>query len=850
MNKHLLDLTYQGMRKKKREYLLLFTVLTLSFTFIILVLSITNSMYKSNQEFMNNTYGVWNAAILDGKTADLRFLKQEMGIDTVGCSQRYGLVAGKKGIGTIDDSFKKLGRIQLLEGKLPQNPGEVAVEADLLNELGYDYQIGQKISLPIIFSIDEDNELLSTEQYILTGVLKRYTDIWVTGEESLNAVVITENDGKKMEKEYGILPSSQYFFETINLENAKVRVIESYLRNSLGNPLCRNIKSSSEKKQIHIFYMAMVLCTTWLAVVCVYLVQIKDNIRHITLFRCIGITKRQLVMILFYETCLLIVPAVIVGSAAGILGTGMVLLLYAKVSVENIRLSICWSYFTVAVLLWTAGIFYVRLLVFRVALRQPLTGTIQINKKWLYIKRGKMVLLIILGGFMNAVLLFSVVHGKSAWNGKINAENKKSYMIQGISYRDGGLTEEKEEILSIPGISRVKLYGRTSAALSFDGMDYSSLVTELKNCPMHTLGGYVTGVGEEHTIAFPQGIGVSITIIPDEEFVSYFEKPGKKINQKDFCSGNQVIVAFPTDSKGNVNVYKEDTVEQISFEQTGIREGDMINLDFYGFPEGVDIWDEEPEKVGHFMFQVGEIYPVVSQTVEGNGVLGSISPYEICCSESLFKKMLTKMKPGYVIKNYLTGTLFDFTNADIYTTSNAQYLSTDYVITNRCMEKGLRLENQRELVLAHINENIQILLFVGLSGICVILILGLILWDILSLAAKDKNRSCDILRVLGMSFRQIKRKLMGEAVVMGLLSVMLSWMIYGVYILVQCIERQKYLMDEYEIHKNIGIVLAEWMEYQRFFGLSEKQLAVTVMVGTISTIVLYYYPVKHRIVKM
>ena len=269
MNKHLLDLTYQGMRKKKREYLLLFTVLTLSFTFIILVLSITNSMYKSNQEFMNNTYGVWDAAILDGKTADFRFLKQEMGIDTVGCSHRYGLVAGKKGIGTIDDSFKKLGRIQLLEGKLPQNPGEVAVEADLLSELGYDFQIGQKISLPIIFTIDEDNELLSTEQYILTGVLKRYTDIWVTGEESLNAAVITENEGKKMEKEYGLLPSSQYFFDTINLGNAKVRVIESYLRNSLGNPLCRNIKSSSGKKQIHIFYMAMVLCTTWLAVVCV-----------------------------------------------------------------------------------------------------------------------------------------------------------------------------------------------------------------------------------------------------------------------------------------------------------------------------------------------------------------------------------------------------------------------------------------------------------------------------------------------------------------------------------------------------------------------------------------------------
>lgn len=64
-----------------------------------------------------------------------RFL-DKMGIGKTGIFSCYGTIGANKGIGVINDSFVKLGRIQTIEGKLPDKPGEIAVEVDLLSALG------------------------------------------------------------------------------------------------------------------------------------------------------------------------------------------------------------------------------------------------------------------------------------------------------------------------------------------------------------------------------------------------------------------------------------------------------------------------------------------------------------------------------------------------------------------------------------------------------------------------------------------------------------------------------------------------------------------------------------------
>lgn len=138
---------------------------------------------------------------------------------------------------------------------------------------------------------------------------------------------------------------------------------------------------------------------------------------------------------------------------------------------------------------------------------------------------------------------------------------------------------------------------------------------------------------------------------------------------------------------------------------------------------------------------MGEVYAVGPEWDEEKWVFACVRPYEIFCSEKLFTQMLEQMPQGYIIGNYLTGEPFGFTDADIYTTMNAEYLSTDAIIAEACSNKGIRLNNQREVVAAGVQQSLQRLVFIVVSGICVIVILFLILWDILELSARKKGEA-------------------------------------------------------------------------------------------------------------
>lgn len=74
-------------------------------------------------------------------------------LDTIGKMSVYGQVqyndeyAGN--IGIVDDSFYEISNISLKTGKLPSSPEEIAIEAYILDGLGIDYTLDQKISLSI-----------------------------------------------------------------------------------------------------------------------------------------------------------------------------------------------------------------------------------------------------------------------------------------------------------------------------------------------------------------------------------------------------------------------------------------------------------------------------------------------------------------------------------------------------------------------------------------------------------------------------------------------------------------------------------------------------------------------------
>ena len=63
MNKRLFRIAWEGLKGRKSQTAVLVVLLTLSFAFIVLTLSITDSFTATEQEAGYDAYGQWNIAV-------------------------------------------------------------------------------------------------------------------------------------------------------------------------------------------------------------------------------------------------------------------------------------------------------------------------------------------------------------------------------------------------------------------------------------------------------------------------------------------------------------------------------------------------------------------------------------------------------------------------------------------------------------------------------------------------------------------------------------------------------------------------------------------------------------------
>ena len=89
MGAKLFPLAWQVIRRRRRSSILLFLVLTLSFTFAVMMLSVMGSMDRTNEEYLRNTYGAWFGAIPDGRDEDRSFLERRDWLSQLGESVSY-----------------------------------------------------------------------------------------------------------------------------------------------------------------------------------------------------------------------------------------------------------------------------------------------------------------------------------------------------------------------------------------------------------------------------------------------------------------------------------------------------------------------------------------------------------------------------------------------------------------------------------------------------------------------------------------------------------------------------------------------------------------------------------------
>lgn len=744
MFRNILSLAFQGTVRKKRSSILIFSVLLISFSFAIVSLSLVGSISKTNAEFRLNTYGEWYCAIPSGMEEDAQWLEKQQWAKQIGKAGNYGTIntdIGQTGFGTVDNSLIKIGRIKLDEGAFPTSDDEIAMEADALGALGYDYELGQEITL--LIDVPYNDQLIPVERsFILCGIIHEYSNLWVLNRNSNNRLLIsamvTEAAAESVleaarecittpENRKLVIPVPQYFLEVDDTDretasNAINGWLSSTRTGDFGDiRVCENTAAYPDavSQDYDDFYVYIIAAVTMIAVLCVYIMQMSSEIHSFAVLRSIGITKIQMALLLLMETLILIIPAVALGIPCGAGLTWLALRLMLYSGSVAIQVAIPYDTLLTVIGLWVAAVLVSRIIMFTVTVHTPLTGRMQLqSSRSRRVKRLRSTLIVLLVGAFCTVTIYTDMES-------IRPSYYREYWSLCPAYtiwEDGTVSATKTNLIEqVPGVVRVDGFGEMEISLSFEGM-------------------------EERT--------VWIYAIDEEGWTETLDFSGIK---EDFHNGELVIMCFP-----------EYSEEEYIFPQSQITLSVCTKSSEHLAESETDV----------FVMQIPE-------KSMNRALAGLWEPYTIFCSESYLKQLLASMEAGQQWDKYIAGEEFGYDRVYVGVDLNSDYLSTDVAMADLCKENELIFDNRRQQFQSLVQDNVQTLILLYSSGICIALIVLLILTSSLSLEAEQEKRHFRILWAIGMSNKQMQRKIFGKAFLRSLVAVFIGWMLYGGYLTIK-----------------------------------------------------------------
>ena len=859
MNRDLWPLARQGIWRRRRSSLLLFLVLLLSFAFAVMMLSVMGSMNRTNIEYLKNTYGAWHGAIPDGKDSDRAFLERRDWLDRLGESVNYGQVRGTtpvSGVGSVDETFLELGRIRLDEGRLPEQPGEIAMEADLLVALGYEPAVRQTVSVPLMIPQAEDptSFLLVVRDFVLTGVLHEYAHLWIlennVQNRLLNSALILPEDGEAilaeaqaMADEYqsGLVrpPLTSYFYTPLEGMEERLRAeVDAHMAETRGAAEdrrgCVNVSAGAAyaATDYNTFYVGLILVIALLAVVAVYLLELQSDVRRVVRLRSIGASKTQIRRLLLLETVLLAVPAVALGTALGAAGTvGLLRLLVFSGSVE-IVVDIPWSAVAAALALWIFGVGLMRLLTFQLAVRTPMTGRMVLETKQR--RRVHKLQRVFAWGLSMALCLvatYSILEYQLPWVLYTYYSGQHAYSVYRTESSPlfaagevpGVMTaEETELLLEIPGVTgqmgitclSCRLRGET-----VEEQDAQVYVVDAAQWMERNGAPFFDGVDLD---AYRRGELAVLVVAVQQDGTAYFTT---EIQEKN--------------AEGET-VYSYETTEA----EVTAAAGDTLELALAA------VLREEADGGESMQAQTLQIPTVVGAVAEyGYGSeqnfglpFGANDLYSVLVSPGYIQRVLDTLPEGSQLGPYWAGGLMGFEELYLFADANAEYLFTDNAVAQLARRYQLGIGIFRTMYAADIQGYLQTMLTLAGTGVCIGLIAALLLFSTLELEAQRERRRYGILRALGMSRRQQNLALARQAALQAVTAIAVScgvYVIFGVRDAVLVYQRNEEAVPAL-------LQLLAWqlenLRYTWFFPL--------LLLGEFLLVVALYFAAKGRLYKL
>ena len=259
-------------------------------------------------------------------------------------------------IGYMDSMAAQLASLTLLKGAMPQNNDEIAVERHTLETLGYSEELGQTITVSYP---DKNNKTsiyekqLAVREYTLTGVLEDYAAYWDSGSY-MPVMLVTQIEAENYAQTESV---TTLYALNEDIHTADYRQIYQgmYKVSTADTKLIYNSKTYDSHEtdfgKMSFYAGCFALAAGIFVTAAVLWTYQRERRTAYRQFERMGMTRFCRAWYQLTELCVLIVPAAVVGTAAGI---GIVwLILWILLQRQNAQAQLTLTAFS-SVAAWTA----------------------------------------------------------------------------------------------------------------------------------------------------------------------------------------------------------------------------------------------------------------------------------------------------------------------------------------------------------------------------------------------------------------------------------------------------------------------------------------------------------------
>ena len=335
------NLALGNLKQRKKQYTTLIIGIVLAMFFSSCVLFFISCLISSNEEHDKRTVGDFYGYFYSPEG----FIDAEKGKDD-GYIEQYGYahIVGyaytdeeklDKGtpIAWLDEDAKELYHVHFLEGKYPENTGEIAIEKDAIIRLGFEPALGEKITVSVLTPngyayLPEVQE----KTYTVVGILsdKRNNiekseggpgnippmaaaficdkeEIPVGGKENIALYFNPTEESMKgvFEDTLDLYGYKESTFERYFLSDVydKIEKVTGYGEDYHASDFLRNISNYSHNNSVYnsslltITLASVLMVASCIGIINAFTTNLQERKKQIGLLRAVGATRRQIINI-------------------------------------------------------------------------------------------------------------------------------------------------------------------------------------------------------------------------------------------------------------------------------------------------------------------------------------------------------------------------------------------------------------------------------------------------------------------------------------------------------------------------------------------------------------------------